>query len=604
MTGFMTGTETERSSVLTKDTSLDGSPSARHSDVPVQYEDESDFTAEDAISLYANGFYDSRPPSLDTEFRNTSEPEVPPLPAVAFSEKLEPTQTSNPPPPQQAHKDEPLKRTGLPQSVKKAKEPPVPSLKVPDIPDSPTTPTGPQRSPSKKFGLFPAQAHEVRSSASIFTGHQPTFREPLIPRAFAHVDRDRYGFKKASPYVTSQQYDAWNASYTPYLERRKKKWEALMRQYGLTTEKPIRFPPKSDKIKRFVRKGVPPEWRGAAWFWYAGGPARLAKNPGLYWELVEQASNGSGSLSDTYREHIEGDLNRTFPDNVRFRPDTDPNAARQGSPTEPGTTGEEETPILRALRRLLQAFAINNPHIGYCQSLNFLAGLLLLFLDEDEEKAFILLDVVTNVHLPGTHGRVLEANVDIGVLMSCIKDCMPNTWACIDDKDGGGADLAGFSVARLPTVSLATTAWFMSCFVGCFPIESVLRVWDSLFYEGSKTLFRIALTIFKVGEPEIKAMSERDHMEVFQLVQNLPRKMLDCNALMEACFKRRNGFGHLSQETIDSRRTERRAALKMGPSTAAGAQLQGGEEEATRSRNMRRTASKRVKRALSRRRPG
>jgi hypothetical protein len=96
----------------------------------------------------------------------------------------------------------------------------------------------------------------------------------------------------------------------------------------------------------------------------------------------------------------------------------------------------------------------------------------------------------------------------------------------------------------------------MSCFIGTLPIETVLRVWDSFFYEGSKTLFRIALTIFKLGEQEIKAVN--DPMEIFQVVQTIPRRLVDCNVVMEACFKRRNGFGHLSQDTIEARREERR----------------------------------------------
>ena len=157
--------------------------------------------------------------------------------------------------------------------------------------------------------------------------------------------------------------------------------------------------------------------------------------------------------------------------------------------------------------------------------------------------------------LPGTHELNLEgANVDLGVLMTSIKDMMPHIWA----KIGGELDGSSLphSTLRLPPITLCTTAWFMSCFIGTLPIESTLRVWDSFFCEGSKTLFRIALTVFKLGEAEIKAVS--DPMEIFQVVQTIPRKLIDCNALMEACYKRRNGFGHLSQETIEKGRAERR----------------------------------------------
>lgn len=42
--------------------------------------------------------------------------------------------------------------------------------------------------------------------------------------------------------------------------------------------------------------------------------------------------------------------------------------------------------MIKSLRRVLVAFSLYNPKIGYCQSMNFLAGLLLLFMDE--EKTF------------------------------------------------------------------------------------------------------------------------------------------------------------------------------------------------------------------------
>ena len=77
--------------------------------------------------------------------------------------------------------------------------------------------------------------------------------------------------------------------------------------------------------------------------------------------------------------------------------------------------------------------------------------------------------------------------------------------------------------------------------------------------EGSKTLFRIALTIFKTGEPQIRAVN--DPMEIFQVVQTIPRRLIDAGAIIEACYRRRNGFGHISQETIDQRRQDRRDAF-------------------------------------------
>ncbi|KAH0559603.1 hypothetical protein GP486_003877 [Trichoglossum hirsutum] len=386
-------------------------------------------------------------------------------------------------------------------------------------------------------------------------------RSPSHPAPPMAEPRDRYGFRKVTQHVTLEQYEVWNTQYTENLHRRRRKWTVLLKESGLPTENPLRFPPKSAKTKRYVRKGIPPEWRGAAWFWYGGGYARMQKHPGLYSELVGKAERGEINEGDV--ELIERDLNRTFPDNIRFKPDLPP-------PTKDGVhnekqSGEEhhqETEIVKSLRRVLQAFSIHAPRIGYCQSLNFLAGLLLLFMEE--EKAFWMLNIITQVYLPGTHEVNLEgANVDLGVLMTSVRESLPAVWAKIGGElDGGtnpdnegrgnGAPLS----TRLPPITLCTTAWFMSCFIGTLPIETVLRVWDSFFFEGSKILFRVALAIFKVGEPQIRAVS--DPMEIFQVVQTIPRRLVDASALMEVCFKRRNGFGHISQETIDARRLERR----------------------------------------------
>jgi len=399
--------------------------------------------------------------------------------------------------------------------------------------------------------------------------------------------RDRYGFRKANANVPREEYDVWDSSYSEYLARRRRKWVAYLKDNSLMTDNPNRFPARNAKTKRFVRKGIPPEWRGAAWFYYAGGPAILSKHRGVYDDLLRRAALdplGPGKLADRTTEvkplvveDIEKDLHRTFPDNIRFKPPRPTPESHEGL----GDMSSEEVPeteLISSLRRVLHAFALYNPRIGYCQSLNFLAGMLLLFV-ETEEQAFWLLNVITRVYLPGTHEMSLEGSkVDLGVLMVALKDSLPNVWKQIGGDEleiapakrfrglrvgKDGANRAGPGANdpnRLPAITLCMTAWFMSCFIGTLPTETVLRVWDVFFYEGSRTLFRIALTIFKLAESEIKAV--QDPMEMFGVVQTFPRRLVDCNALMDACYRRRNGIGHLSQEVVEEKRQERRAGMR------------------------------------------
>ncbi|KAG5355651.1 GTPase-activating protein [Yarrowia sp. B02] len=423
----------------------------------------------------------------------------------------------------------------IPIANRQAEAPRTPDVQTPYSNEAP----GSALSVASSYKESRREAGRVRSTIDMRS--KPTSRTNTIEDG----PRDRYGFLKANSYIRMNDYDKWWSKYQPYLQRRKKKWVSLMKQSGLdigaaedkgkdTNEArvpstgPTRFPPKSEKLKRYVRKGIPAEWRGQAWFWFARGYEYLNANVGVYDKLCEK----SATMDTVDAELIERDLYRTFPDNVYFRK----------------AEGEvDETPMIMALRRVLRAFALHHPKVGYCQSLNFLAGLLLLFMDE--ERAFWMLHIITQKYLPGVHDTNLEGvNVDQGVLMLLVQKSLPAVWRHIgvglEGAHSEGMDL----VRNLPPITLCTASWFMSVYIGTLPIETTLRIWDCLFYEGSKTLFRIALTLMKQSEPEFVGLN--DPMEIFQVVQTSPKSMLDASHLMESCFKRYNDFGHISQDEI------------------------------------------------------
>ena len=396
--------------------------------------------------------------------------------------------------------------------------------------------------------LLPSKRPSIstsRSSVDITNDAALNHDMPVVPMTLNPTSaRDQYGFLKASLHISFSQYEAWHLRYKPTQDRRTKKWLSYMRECKLATNNPSHFPPRSAKVQRYIRKGIPPGWRGAAWFFYSGGDALLQKHPSLYNSLVTRSSF---ELNHEDKEIIERDLNRTFPDNIHFKSD-------------PSATTEQ--PLLASLRNVLRAFALHCPHIGYCQSLNFIAGLLLLFLPE--EKTFCMLQIITTSHLPGTHAINLEgANIDLWVLMMALKDSVPGIWSMISSSDEE-LDSAGI---KLPPISLCTTSWFMSLLIGTLPIESVLRVWDVLFYEGSRTLFRVAIAIFKLGEQRIKSVKES--MELFQMVQSLPREMLDVRLLLTVALKR----GGVSQEWVDQRRSERKQWYARERARMAGSPL-------------------------------
>ncbi|ANB14356.1 Msb3p [Sugiyamaella lignohabitans] len=152
----------------------------------------------------------------------------------------------------------------------------------------------------------------------------------------------------------------------------------------------------------------------------------------------------------------------------------------------------------------------------------------------NEERSFWMLHIITQRYLPGVHEVNLEGvNIDHGVLMIYLRQNLPNFWdrLCVN-FDGQRCDEF---ISKLPPISLAITAWFMGAFVTILPPESMLRVWDCMFYEGPRILFRVALSIFKLCEPRVKDIS--DQMEMFQYIQNFPKGLTDPVAFLDICFR-------------------------------------------------------------------
>jgi hypothetical protein len=193
----------------------------------------------------------------------------------------------------------------------------------------------------------------------------------------------------------------------------------------------------------------------------------MNENKGLYQRLLQEAEQ----INNEHASSIRKDLHRTFPDNAFFACDV---LGKDGSIM----MDAESNPKLQMLRRVLMAFSAHSPEIGYCQSLNFLAGLLLLF--EDEEKAFWMLVTIVHDYFPkNMFDKTMQGgNIEQTVLMSMIYERMPSVWAKIANKK---CFWECEQQDSLPSVTLVTNHWFLTLFINILPIETVLRIWDCFF---------------------------------------------------------------------------------------------------------------------------
>lgn len=123
---------------------------------------------------------------------------------------------------------------------------------------------------------------------------------------------------------------------------------------------------------KLVRVGLPNSLRGELWEVCSGAIHKRFAKEG-YYEQLHADHVGFKSLSI---EEIEKDLNRSLPEYKAYQ-------------TPEG---------INSLRRVLYAYSFHDPEIGYCQAMNIIVSVLLIYMSE--EQAFWLLTVLCERMLP------------------------------------------------------------------------------------------------------------------------------------------------------------------------------------------------------------
>lgn len=231
---------------------------------------------------------------------------------------------------------------------------------------------------------------------------------------------------------------------------------------------------RTSDIANLVIEGVPEELRYIVWTIFSGAIHDKTMNPGLYENLVERSMLKKSSTHD----EIERDLHRSLPEHPAF----------------------QHNDGIDALRRVLQAYALRNPQIGYCQAMNIVSSVLLLYCDEDD--AFWMLTSICESLLPDYYNdKIVGAQIDQGVLNELIASHIPGLHSRLDE---------------LGMIRMITLSWFLTIFLSVMPYESALHIIDWFFYDGAKVIFIIALQILANNQEKI--LNSRDEGEAMQLL--------------------------------------------------------------------------------------
>ncbi|GFY60288.1 TBC1 domain family member 9 [Trichonephila inaurata madagascariensis] len=220
------------------------------------------------------------------------------------------------------------------------------------------------------------------------------------------------------------------------------------------------------KDRDLVLKGLPVQLRSELWMLFSGAINELTIYPGYYEWLVEE-SRGKPSVA---AEEIERDLHRSLPEHPAFQSD----------------------PGIDVLRRVLTAYAWRNPSIGYCQAMNIVTSVLLIY--ASEEEAFWLLVAICERLLPDYFNtKVVGALIDQGVLEHLTSEHLPDVHA----------KLVPFGV-----LSMISLSWFLTIFLSVIPFSSAVNIVDCFFYDGAKVVFQIALKILEANRQDLLASND------------------------------------------------------------------------------------------------
>ena len=214
-------------------------------------------------------------------------------------------------------------------------------------------------------------------------------------------------------------------------------------------------------LYELILKGLPDKHRCEMWLVFSGAVHQKQTNPLLYKALSQQSADEYEITMD----EIEKDLHRSLPEHVAFQ-------------SEIG---------INALRRVLKSYAVRNPRIGYCQAMNLIASVLLLYCNE--EDAFWLLASVCERLLPDYYNtKVVGAQIDSGVF----EDLCEHYLKDIYDK-----------LKELSVISYISLAWFLTLFISSMPFDSAVYLIDCFFFDGAKVMFQLALTILQENKQQL-----------------------------------------------------------------------------------------------------
>ena len=296
------------------------------------------------------------------------------------------------------------------------------------------------------------------------------------------------------------------------------------------------------ELRMLVQSGIPLCTRGALWQVFLKTQKQENKSSshlgGHAWGSLEGykylcsddrfSGGGDAAANDEdpcsgYLKIIDKDIPRTLPAHKQAR--------------QFGESG--------SLRRVLKAYCRHHPEIGYCQGMNFVAGLFLIIIggDDDillESNCYWCFDALCSRFLARYYSEdMIELQVDQLVMQQLLEEKFPTVATQMDNL---GVSLACVS-----------SSWLLCGFANALPWTTLLRAWDVLLFpdieEQSSLLFKFTLALVDIHSKSLIQCKEPTQLIV--LLQSMAVQSFDCSQLVTiAC----QGFIDVDKNRLDEYR--------------------------------------------------
>jgi len=293
---------------------------------------------------------------------------------------------------------------------------------------------------------------EIRETADVPRGSdgKPT---PLTPPMLSTMEMrsvNRFGFIDIDG--TEHVYEPSEKDIRKEVERGMK-WLQMFAQWDKFSN--------TGKLQERIAKGIPDAVRGEAWPRLTHANDSLHAEPNLYASLLPRESEHSAQ--------IKKDIHRTFPKHILFR-----DAAGAGQ---------------QSLFNVLKCYSLHDPNTGYCQGMGFVAGVLLMYMPE-EEAFHVLKSICSNYEMSLMWREGFPA-LERGkfVLDKLLQQLFPKIHSHLEEEG--------------IMLGLIADKWFMTWFLYTMPFPIVLRIWDMLLGHGFLFMYRIILAFFKLRQDDI-----------------------------------------------------------------------------------------------------